>query len=63
MSLSPASGTGRYWAKSAKIIRFARQGCTNRPFFQIVVMEVSTIGFLTYFSSIYISYVYFHLET
>uniref|UniRef100_A0A1Q3FBW2 Small ribosomal subunit protein bS16m n=1 Tax=Culex tarsalis TaxID=7177 RepID=A0A1Q3FBW2_CULTA len=39
MPLIPASGTGRFWAKSAKIIRFARHGCTNRPFFHIVVME------------------------
>ncbi|XP_055628786.1 probable 28S ribosomal protein S16, mitochondrial [Toxorhynchites rutilus septentrionalis] len=39
MPLIPASGTGRFWAKSAKIIRFARQGCTNRPFYHIVVME------------------------
>ncbi|XP_055609899.1 probable 28S ribosomal protein S16, mitochondrial [Uranotaenia lowii] len=39
MSLIPASGTGRFWARSAKIIRFARQGCTNRPFYHIVVME------------------------
>ncbi|XP_049543069.1 probable 28S ribosomal protein S16, mitochondrial [Anopheles darlingi] len=39
MSLVPASGTGRFWARSAKIIRFVRQGCTNRPFFHIVVME------------------------
>uniref|UniRef100_A0A1A9WWL1 Small ribosomal subunit protein bS16m n=1 Tax=Glossina brevipalpis TaxID=37001 RepID=A0A1A9WWL1_9MUSC len=37
--LSPASGTGRYWRSSAKIIRFVRYGCTNRPFFHIVVME------------------------
>ncbi|XP_055533427.1 probable 28S ribosomal protein S16, mitochondrial [Wyeomyia smithii] len=39
MSLIPASGTGRFWARSAKIIRFARHGCTNRPFYHIVVME------------------------
>ncbi|XP_058832133.1 small ribosomal subunit protein bS16m [Topomyia yanbarensis] len=39
MPLIPASGTGRFWARSAKIIRFARHGCTNRPFFHIVVME------------------------
>lgn len=37
--LSPASGIGRFYKKSAKIIRFARHGCTNRPFFHIVVME------------------------
>ncbi|TDG51466.1 hypothetical protein AWZ03_001926 [Drosophila navojoa] len=39
MSLSPASGIGRFYKHSAKIIRFARHGCTNRPFFHIVVME------------------------
>jgi len=39
MSLSPASGIGKFYKKSAKIIRFARHGCTNRPFFHIVVME------------------------
>ncbi|XP_065368021.1 small ribosomal subunit protein bS16m [Calliphora vicina] len=37
--LSPASGIGRFYKKSAKIIRFVRQGCTNRPFYHIVVME------------------------
>jgi hypothetical protein len=26
-----------------KIIRFARHGCANRPFFHIVVMEVSNL--------------------
>lgn len=26
-----------------KIIRFQRHGCTNRPFFHIVVMEVSNL--------------------
>lgn len=40
MSLSPASGIGKFYARSAKTIRFARHGCTNRPFFHIVVMEV-----------------------
>ncbi|EDW90983.1 probable 28S ribosomal protein S16, mitochondrial [Drosophila yakuba] len=39
MSLSPASGIGRFYAKSAKIIRFVRLGCSNRPFYHIVVME------------------------
>ncbi|KAH8371147.1 hypothetical protein KR093_006319 [Drosophila rubida] len=39
MSLSPASGIGRFYKKSAKIIRFVRLGCTNRPFYHIVVME------------------------
>ncbi|PSN35817.1 putative 28S ribosomal protein S16 [Blattella germanica] len=35
----PASGGARYARASAKVIRFARHGCTNRPFFHIVVME------------------------
>lgn len=39
-ALAPASGTGKFYERSAKIIRFARKGCTNRPFFQIVVTEV-----------------------
>ncbi|EDW74103.1 uncharacterized protein Dwil_GK21750 [Drosophila willistoni] len=39
MSLTPASGIGRFYKQSAKIIRFVRQGCTNRPFYHIVVME------------------------
>ncbi|XP_026465414.1 probable 28S ribosomal protein S16, mitochondrial [Ctenocephalides felis] len=39
MALSPASGTGKFYKLSAKIIRFARHGCTNRPFFHIVVTE------------------------
>ncbi|XP_045473557.1 probable 28S ribosomal protein S16, mitochondrial [Harmonia axyridis] len=38
--LIPASGTGQYLAHTAKVIRFARKGCTNRPFFHIVVTEV-----------------------
>lgn len=40
MSLSPASGIGKFYRHSAKTIRFARHGCTNREFFHIVVMEV-----------------------
>uniref|UniRef100_A0A1L8DRI3 Small ribosomal subunit protein bS16m n=1 Tax=Nyssomyia neivai TaxID=330878 RepID=A0A1L8DRI3_9DIPT len=43
MSFTPmhylASGTGKFYARSAKIIRFARHGCANRQFFHIVVME------------------------
>lgn len=41
----PASGGFAYMRFTPKIIRFQRHGCTNRPFFHIVVMEVST--FLT----------------
>lgn len=40
INLPPASGIGKYWRLSAKIIRLARHGCTNRPFYHIVVMEV-----------------------
>lgn len=58
MSLVTASGHGRFWRKSAKIIRFARQGCTNRPFYQIVVMEVSLIEFCT-ISTLFMNCVYF----
>ncbi|XP_028170624.1 small ribosomal subunit protein bS16m [Ostrinia nubilalis] len=39
MSLPPASGTGRFFAKAAKSIRLIRQGCTNRPFFHISVTQ------------------------
>lgn len=54
INLPPASGIGRYWALSAKIIRFARHGCTNRPFYHIVVMEVNITPknfFVQFFSS------------
>ncbi|CAG9135044.1 37S ribosomal protein S16-mitochondrial [Plutella xylostella] len=37
MSLPPASGTGRYFARAAKSIRLIRHGCTNRPFYHISV--------------------------
>lgn len=40
-ALSPASGTGFFHKKSAKSIRLFKQGCVNRPFYQIVVMEVN----------------------
>jgi hypothetical protein len=39
----PASGGGAYMRLTPKIIRFQRHGCTNRPFFHIVVMEVSKL--------------------
>ncbi|XP_015520946.1 small ribosomal subunit protein bS16m [Neodiprion pinetum] len=40
MPWHPASGTGIVTAENAKkVIRLARYGCTNRPFFHIVVME------------------------
>lgn len=48
--LIPASGHGRFWKTSAKTIRFAKQGCTNRPFFQIVVMEVE--NWLNFYSDL-----------
>ncbi|KAG7173761.1 probable 28S ribosomal protein S16, mitochondrial [Homarus americanus] len=37
--LFPASGGARFGLRSTKCIRFAKHGCTNRPFFHIVVME------------------------
>ncbi|XP_044264660.1 probable 28S ribosomal protein S16, mitochondrial [Tribolium madens] len=37
--LPPSSGIGQFAATSAKVIRFVRAGCTNRPFFHIVVAE------------------------
>lgn len=38
--LHPASGTGVILRKCAALaIRFVRFGCTNRPFYHIVVME------------------------
>ena len=36
-----AAGTGRYRDWPAKTIRLVRYGCTNRPFYHIVVIEVS----------------------
>ncbi|XP_013195108.1 small ribosomal subunit protein bS16m [Amyelois transitella] len=44
MSLPPASGTGRYFAKAAKSIRLIRHGCTNRPFFHISVTHRKRIN-------------------
>ncbi|GAB0094732.1 Probable 28S ribosomal protein S16, mitochondrial [Sergentomyia squamirostris] len=38
-ALHLASGTGKFYERSAKIIRLVKYGCTNRPFFHIVVME------------------------
>nr|CAD7414979.1 unnamed protein product [Timema poppensis] len=35
----PASGGAAFKRLSPKVIRFARYGCANRPFFHIVVME------------------------
>lgn len=43
--LYPSSGTGQFVANSRKIIRFVRKGCTNRPFYHIVVAEVFTYPF------------------
>lgn len=36
----PASGGARVGFRTTKAIRFAKHGCTNRPFYHIVVMEV-----------------------
>ncbi|KAG7189692.1 hypothetical protein KM043_017362 [Ampulex compressa] len=38
LPLHPATGTGIV-KRFAKTIRFARYGCTNRPFYHIVVMH------------------------
>lgn len=40
--LIPASGIGKFALRSCKVIRFVRLGCTNRPFYHIVVQEVKT---------------------
>ncbi|XP_011301346.1 probable 28S ribosomal protein S16, mitochondrial [Fopius arisanus] len=37
--LHPASGTGVYTQWHDKVIRLARYGCANRPFFHIVIMN------------------------
>ncbi|EZA52897.1 hypothetical protein DMN91_010456 [Ooceraea biroi] len=39
LNLHPSSGTGIN-TPFAKAIRFARYGCTNRPFYHIVLMDV-----------------------
>ncbi|XP_057321071.1 probable 28S ribosomal protein S16, mitochondrial [Microplitis mediator] len=36
--LHPSSGTGVYRELQRKVIRLARYGCANRPFYHIVVM-------------------------
>lgn len=41
MSLTPASGTGIFYKRAAKIIRLHRKGCTNRPVYHIVVTQRS----------------------
>lgn len=39
----PASGGARVGFRTTKAIRFAKHGCTNRPFYHIVVMEVRSV--------------------
>lgn len=39
--LNPASGNGIFVPGSKLAIRLLRQGCTNRPFYHVVVAEVS----------------------
>lgn len=58
MSLPPASGTGRYFARAAKSIRLIRQGCTNRPFFHISVTHVSRLNFLILLTANHCNYIY-----
>lgn len=43
MCLTPSSGIAAYAAGSRLIIRFVRHGCTNRPFFHLVVSEVCIV--------------------
>lgn len=38
--LTPGSGIGKFALRSCKVIRFVKHGCTNRPFYHIVVQEV-----------------------
>jgi len=48
--LMPSSGGGDDFEKAKKSIRLARYGCTNRPFYHIVVVLVSiTILYYKYF--------------
>lgn len=50
--LTPSSGGGDDFEKAKKSIRLARYGCTNRPFYHIVVVLVSlTILNLKHFVS------------
>lgn len=54
--LSPASGIGTYTAGAKLAIRLLRQGCTNRPFFHIVVAEVRIMYFcMTFLKGKYFS--------
>lgn len=39
--LHKGSGVGKYFANSSKAIRLVNRGCTNRPFYHIVVAEVN----------------------
>lgn len=46
LPLHPSSGTGIV-TPFIKSIRLVRYGCTNRPFYHVVVMEVSHPNFLS----------------
>lgn len=71
LPMSPASGIGKFYKKSAKIIRFAKYGCANRPFYHIVVMEVILLLYTLNFFSLQFCiilqtssfYIYIILET
>lgn len=41
LPIPPAIGTGAFYKTAAKIIRLHRKGCTNRPFYHIVVTQRS----------------------
>lgn len=43
MPLHLASGTGIYHRKAAKSIRLLKFGCTNRPFYHIVVINSKSV--------------------
>lgn len=43
--LNPASGVGVYQKGKKICIRLLRQGCTNRPFYHVVVAEVRPLHF------------------
>lgn len=46
--LHKASGIGTYYKDSAKTIRLVNRGCTNRPFFHIIVQEVCIVSTYKY---------------
>lgn len=41
----PAGGGGKHFPLAMKSVRLARHGCTNRPFYHIVVLMVGSFLF------------------